>query len=301
MGDSAAKTLAHEIAVTLSTAFAQHRHATTSVPPMLLSCTAELQDKRALNGKLKGLPDWATISNDDSRISGHPLFNKTIVYKHLVPPASPPLVTTPLLTHPTPAPAPAAQASNSAHAMVAPALFPITTPAPPPPNPVSKPFNLLVPGNKCKALTSELDDDKEEPAPRPAKHLRVKLKKIISDDEDDEVLPMGVIYVKRAMPPLQLWHQQLQRVAAAKMPGSLQHLFNVAYVVVAAKKAGKVWKCCHTCDEKKTKCVWLDSDVVKLLCGHVTLKKGKAAATSEKKSQLAAEQQAKGSSSQAQS
>ncbi|KAG2045655.1 hypothetical protein BDR06DRAFT_1015431 [Suillus hirtellus] len=159
MGDLAAKTLTHKIAVTL------HGHAATSVPPMLLSCTAELQYKSAPNGKLKGLPDWAMISDNDSHITSHPLFKKTIGYTCPIPAALPQPVTTPLPTHPALAPQP----SNPACAVVASALFPITTPALPPPNPMSKPFNLLVQSNKRKALTSKLDNDDEEPVLRPAK------------------------------------------------------------------------------------------------------------------------------------
>ncbi|KAG1804575.1 hypothetical protein EV424DRAFT_1351275 [Suillus variegatus] len=264
MGDLAAKTLAHEIAVTLSTAFAQHGHAATSVPPMLLSCAAELRDKRAPNGKLKGLPDWAIISNDDSCISGHLLFNKTIGYTCPIPLVSPPTVTTPLPTHPTPAPA--AQASNPARAAVASALFPITTPAPPPPNPVSKPFNLLIPGNKHKAPTSELDDNEEEPAPRPAKcPVSKSSSRGWASSSSGELTPGRESYICEGIPtilmPLQKTNQTESNtthavmapaaakpgVAAVKTPGSLQCLFSdqckrfikldVACVVVAAKKA----------------------------------------------------------------
>ncbi|KAG2115305.1 uncharacterized protein F5147DRAFT_769761 [Suillus discolor] len=285
MGDSGARTLAHEIAVTLSSAFAQHRHATISVLPMLLSCAAELWDKSAPNGKLKGLPDWSTILDDNTCICSHLLFGKTIRYRRPDPPVSPPLVTAPLPTPPTPAIAPAALASNSTHAAVASTLFPI--PAPPPPEPTAKWFNLVVPGNKHKALTSELEDDVEEPMPRLAKwpmskswHERVKLKRIISDDEDDEVLPMEVIFMKNknqtvnnaspmVVPPV----AAKPGVGTSKMTISSEHLFS---------DKCEVWKCCRTCDEKKTKCIQLDSDVAELLHGHITLKKVKAATASEK-------------------
>ncbi|KAG1787889.1 uncharacterized protein HD556DRAFT_1448394 [Suillus plorans] len=330
MGDSGSKAFAHEIAITLSTAFAQHGHAATSVPPTLLSCAAELRDKSAPNGKLKGLLDWATISDQDTCIRGHPLFNKTIRYTRPVPPASPPPVAAPIYTHP------AAQASNSTHSAVASALFPIEAPAPPPPNLVVKPFNLLVPGNKRKAPTSELDDENDEqPAPPPAKNQvsksgrevgprdrsrprkKVKSKKIISDDEDDEVLPTNVIYVKNkkqtenTVPVVVPSAGAKPGIDTTKKPESLSCIFgdqcercikyDVACVVAAAKKAGEFRKCCCTCDEKKTKCVRLDPTTAELLRAQIVSKKAKAAAAAEKKSRLAAGRQGKGSSSRAQS
>ncbi|KAG1842962.1 hypothetical protein F4604DRAFT_1938408 [Suillus subluteus] len=76
--DPAAKTLAHEIAVTLATAFTQHGNAATSLAPLLLSCMAEIRDKSGANGKLKALPNWGTISDNDPWIRTHPLFPKSV-------------------------------------------------------------------------------------------------------------------------------------------------------------------------------------------------------------------------------
>ncbi|KAG2049642.1 hypothetical protein BDR06DRAFT_975126 [Suillus hirtellus] len=280
MGDSGSKTLAHEIAVTL-----------------------------------------------DTRICSHPLFNKTIGYMRPVPLASPPPVAAPIHTHP------AAQASNSTPSEVALALFPMVAPVPPPLNPIAKPFNLLILGNKWKAPTSKLDDEDEEPVPPLAKHLvsksghevlqapqecsrprkKVKLKKIISEDEDDEVLLTNVIYVKYSeninnsrqnkkqpkdtVPVVAPSAGAKPSIDTVKKPESSARIFSnqcehcikydVACMGAAAKKAGKIWKCCCTCDEKKTKCVWLDPAAAELLCAQIALKKAKASAAADKKSRLA--------------
>ncbi|KAG2336360.1 hypothetical protein BDR05DRAFT_953413 [Suillus weaverae] len=65
VGDLAAKPLAHDIAMTLVSAFAQHGNATTSLSPLLLSCTADIWDNSGLNGKLVLIPDWNNVSDHD--------------------------------------------------------------------------------------------------------------------------------------------------------------------------------------------------------------------------------------------
>ncbi|KAG0707292.1 hypothetical protein DFH29DRAFT_995095 [Suillus ampliporus] len=91
-GDADAKHMAHEIAVTLATAFTQHGSATTSFTPRLLSCTAKIWDNSTPNRKFKGLYNWAVISDDDVCIWDYSLFHKTIGYTYLTstPPASAP-------------------------------------------------------------------------------------------------------------------------------------------------------------------------------------------------------------------
>ncbi|KAG1771390.1 hypothetical protein EV702DRAFT_1201999 [Suillus placidus] len=121
-GDPAAKTLVHEIAVTLATAFAEHGHAATSLTPLPLSCAAEIWDNSGPNGKLKALLDWNAIADNDPHIQAHPLFMKTLGYQHpkaqqtpavaspqstiaLVPPTPAPSTPAPLTPAPlTPAP-----------------------------------------------------------------------------------------------------------------------------------------------------------------------------------------------------
>ncbi|KAG2108217.1 uncharacterized protein F5147DRAFT_652941 [Suillus discolor] len=78
----ALKKMVHEITITLATTFAQHGNATTLLVPILLSCTAKIQDKSAPNGRLRTLPDWSVISDDDQQIQGHPLYGKTLGYRH---------------------------------------------------------------------------------------------------------------------------------------------------------------------------------------------------------------------------
>ncbi|KAG1889621.1 uncharacterized protein F5891DRAFT_1198556 [Suillus fuscotomentosus] len=299
MGDSGSKTLAHEIAVTLNSETRAH-----------------------LNGKLKGLPDWATISDQDTRIRGHPLFNKTIRYTRPVPPALPPPVAAPIRTHP------AAQASNSTPSEVASALFPM----------VASSATTSEPRQQMEGTNIlNLDNEDEELAPLPAKCLasksgrevsqaprersrprkKVKSKKIISEDEDDEVLLTNVIYVKNKKQPEDTVPVVAPSAGAkpsidtAKKPESSARIFgdqceccikyDVTCMVAAAKKAGEIWKCCRTCDEKKTKCVRLDPAAAELLRAQIASKKANASAAADKKSRLAAGRKGKGSSSRAQS
>ncbi|KAG1839661.1 hypothetical protein DFJ58DRAFT_733251 [Suillus subalutaceus] len=208
----AAKTLAHEIA---ATAFAQHGNAATSLAPLLLSCAAEIRDKNGINGKLKALPDWGTISDEDPQILTHPLFPKSVGYRHPQP-LAPPAILAEL-----PAPLPPAPSTPTP---VQPAL----APSPVPPVTIVPKAKLFVPGNsnngnikgnrKHRASTPEANVDaskavepaakkarthskkhKVSKAPRAnsrARSTKVKSKEFITDDEHDEVLADKVIFVK---------------------------------------------------------------------------------------------------------
>ncbi|KAG1797826.1 uncharacterized protein HD556DRAFT_1440786 [Suillus plorans] len=176
----AALTLAHEIAVNLATTFSQHGRTATAIAPILLSCAAEIRDK-SLNGRLKGLPDWSSISDDDIRIHAHPLYQKTVGYQ--LPPAS----TTAL--GPIPAPAPSsAQVSFEEHA---------ASPIMAPPITETK-HDLFVQGTatKQKASTSESEDNNvPEVIIRNAKPLsKTRLDAI---EDDDNIPTQDVIFVKR--------------------------------------------------------------------------------------------------------
>ncbi|KAG2108274.1 uncharacterized protein F5147DRAFT_773856 [Suillus discolor] len=96
----ALKKMAHEITMTLATAFAQHGNAATLLVPILLSCATEIQDKSTPDGRLRALPDLSVISDDDQWIQNHPLYGKTLVYWHQdsdnAPPAGP-AIPTPVL------------------------------------------------------------------------------------------------------------------------------------------------------------------------------------------------------------
>ena len=190
-----------------STSFGLFGAAATSLSPMLLSCAAEIRDNCGPNGKMRGVPDWSTVCEDDPRIRGHPLFIKTIGYQR---PRSP--TPAPAPPAPVPAPAPATPPAPSlqlpaATAISAGPLTPIpSSPSPPPRLPAMK-HNLFVAGtttrSKRKAPPTEDDDDDEvqvtEPvktAPArklPAKATRKKIKFAVVDEEppnDD------VVYVK---------------------------------------------------------------------------------------------------------
>ncbi|KAG0691616.1 hypothetical protein DFH29DRAFT_884064 [Suillus ampliporus] len=180
-GDTDAKRLAHEIAVTLATAFAQHGSAATLFSPRLLSCTAKIRDNSAPNGKLKGLPDWAAISDDDVRIRDHPLFHKTVGFTY---PSSTP-------SSPTPAP-PAPTAPSTPK--VALTLSPISSRLPSP-APMVK-YDLFVVGTKRKASTpSTLPDPEviEAPQPLPKKCKMARAAREISLPPPAD----GVIYVRK--------------------------------------------------------------------------------------------------------
>ncbi|KAG2748632.1 hypothetical protein P692DRAFT_20874385, partial [Suillus brevipes Sb2] len=199
-GDPASKALAHDIAVTISTSFGLFGAAATSLSPMLLSCAAEIRDNCGPNGKMRGVPDWSTVCEDDPRIRGHPLFLKTIGYQR---PRSPTPAPAPALATPPP---PSLQLP-AASAISAGPLTPIpSSPSPPPHLPAAK-HNLFVAGtttrSKRKAPPTEDNDDDEvqvtEPvktAPArklPAKATRKKIKFAVVDEEPPN---NDVVYVK---------------------------------------------------------------------------------------------------------
>ncbi|KAG1831095.1 hypothetical protein EV424DRAFT_1343219 [Suillus variegatus] len=117
VGDPAAKTLTHDIAITL--------HSLN-------------RDKSGPDRKLKSLPDWSTISDDDHRIKSHPLFLKTVNYRPLNPSLMPPTRPTSLLIEQT--------REDSAPTLPSPAI-----------DPAVKKYDLVVLGNKHKAPEPEID------------------------------------------------------------------------------------------------------------------------------------------------
>ncbi|KAG1720697.1 hypothetical protein EDB19DRAFT_1835834, partial [Suillus lakei] len=154
-GDLAAKSLSCDIAVTF------HGNAATSFAPMLLSCTAEIWDKSGPNGRLKGVPDWSSVADDDPCIWGHPLFHKTVGYAYPVSAQTPPAAST---TAPAVAPSPCPPMPAASMPEVTPTLSQLSSPTPSPlPSPIIK-HKLFVPGTNCKAST---------PSPQPKHKLEV--------------------------------------------------------------------------------------------------------------------------------
>jgi hypothetical protein len=209
-------------------AFAQYGSAATSMPPILLSCAAEIRDCSDKNGKLTGSPDWENISANDSRIKSHPFFRKTLDYRHRDSEAAP----APTTNQPHPAPHEGAQEA-------APALTPPLVGA-------SEKHNLFVsstrPSDKKRKATSPQRDYKAKPgewseerrrelvlgrAP-PKSHSRppakkVKSKENISDEDAEEVQAKGTIVVKVSLGAAALYCPQadsgLQRKDRAKVSG----------------------------------------------------------------------------------
>ncbi|KAG1837175.1 hypothetical protein DFJ58DRAFT_734528 [Suillus subalutaceus] len=302
VGDPAAKPLAHEIAMTLATAFAQHGNATTSVAPKLLSCAAEIRAKSGPNGKLKALPDWNAILDDDLRIRNHPLFPKTVRYK---PPTCPP-------TPPTALPAPPAPLTLGPRA---PSPAPVVTIVPK--------HKLFVPGNgntnakengKRKASTPEPDVNtgkelkKQKTSRRAASKApwakskahssKVKSKEFVTDDDDEQVPADKIIFVKRKITALPGTQPVIKEMTKTQHPdstskddalveetstvrlfgmqceGCIKH--NIPCKVVLSKKMGEIWKCCRNCDEKKMKCICPTPEEARVLQLAVDLKKSKA-------------------------
>ncbi|KAG1849742.1 hypothetical protein F4604DRAFT_1934769 [Suillus subluteus] len=303
VGDPAAKPLAHEIAVTLATAFAQHGNAATSLAPKLLSCVAEIRDKSGPNGKLKALPDWNAISDDDLHIRNHPLFPKTVGYKPLTfptaPPAAPPTPPAPL----TPGP----------HA---PSPVPVVTIVPK--------HKLFVPGNananakengKRKASTPEPDVNagkdlkkqkmsrrtasKAPQAKSKARSSKVKSKEFVTDDNEEQVSADKIIFVKRKITALPGTQPVIKEMTNTQHPdstseddapaeqkssvclfgtqckGCIKH--DIPCEVVLGKKKGEIRRCCRNCDKKKTKCIRPTPEEARVLLLAVDLKKSKAA------------------------
>ncbi|KAG1743972.1 uncharacterized protein EDB91DRAFT_1246856 [Suillus paluster] len=249
-GDAAAKSLAHEIAITLVGAFAQYGNAATSFTPRLLSCAAEIRDNSGLNGKLRGLTDWTQISDDDPHIWVHPHFHKTVSYTR---PAEA-LMTLSPIPSPTPTPSP-----------------------PPTPAPARAPkHNLFVLGTKRKASTPDAEPSAPEGdvivvvrAPllkklkmEPAVRKTATLPPSVSDEDSAEDTH-----------PMHLFPTQCEQCIKDDVPCT----------VMLGKKNGEVRKCCHNCNGKKTKCVRLSAEQQRLLWAAVALKGVKAAAAAEKK------------------
>ncbi|KAG1721096.1 uncharacterized protein EDB91DRAFT_1256682 [Suillus paluster] len=272
-GDAAAKSLAHEIAITLVGAFTQYGNAATSFTPRLLSCAAKIRDNSGPNGKLRGLPDWTQISDDDPHIRVHPLFHKTVGYTH---PAGPSTQEA-RLASPVP---PATTSTREASMTLSPITSPTPTPSPPPtPAPAPTPkHNLFVPGTKHKASTPDPEPSAPEgdvimvvraPLPKKLKmELAVRktatLPPSVSDEDSAEDTH-----------PMRLFLTQCERCIKDDVPCTM----------MLGKKNSEVRKCCRNCDGKKTKCVRLSTEQQCLLRAAVALKGVKAAAAAEKKAQ----------------
>ncbi|KAG1768245.1 hypothetical protein EV702DRAFT_1253446 [Suillus placidus] len=315
VGDPAAKTFAHQIAMTLATAFTQHGNAATSLVPLLLSCAAKIQDKSGPNGKLKALPDWNAISDDDDRIQNHHLFPKTIGYQY--PSSTPPPPATP-----PPAPQQAAPLTPSP-TIPAPNLH-TCTPSPAPPVTIIPKHKLFVLGNvKRRASTPKPKDNAVEdfqPATKKQKTetgrhqtrvpqmlarahpKKVKSKPFIIDDEEEEQVPANkAIVVKRkvdAGPSAQPTATDAAKSNVTKLDDEsskdgapaedtgMPCLFgaqcewcikdDIPCTVILGQKQGEVWKCCCNCDTKKTKCIHPTPEQDALLWAAVALKKTKA-------------------------
>ncbi|KAG1751735.1 hypothetical protein EDB19DRAFT_1824646 [Suillus lakei] len=269
-GDPAAKSLSRNIA---TTALSLHGNAMTSFTPMLLSCTAKIQDKSGPNGRLKGVPDWSSVSDDDPLIQGHPLFHKTVGYAYPASAQTPPAAST---TAPAVAPSPCPPMPAASMPEVTPTFSQLSSPTPsPPPSPVIK-HKLFVPGMKHKALTPSLKPEPKPklevidvPEPLPKKHkmaghareasraptngcksVKAKSKEFVGDDADSN-LQDKVIYVQKSAystsgdpHPVHLFAVQCERCIKDDTPCT----------VILAKKTGKIQKCCLNCDIKKTKC-----------------------------------------------
>ncbi|KAG2744273.1 hypothetical protein P692DRAFT_20877861, partial [Suillus brevipes Sb2] len=282
VGDPAAKTLAHEIAMALTTAFAQHGNAATSFSPLLLSCAAELRDKMGANGRLAALPDWNTISDCDPQIKSHPLFLKTVGYAQsnsaMPPPAVPrpqsPMTPTPATPTPAPTPAPA--------------------PAPPTPAPAVTwvPGKLFVRGNAKRSAPMPDDDDIVEVDSQEAEDESAA---IVIDDVEDPLADQ-VVFVKtnagpREKPPApEVINDDAPEVSSTAVGDDSEgtvRLFgiqcercikdDIPCAVILGKKLGEVRKCCRNCDEKKTKCVRPTPEQAEVLRAAAALKKSKAA------------------------
>ncbi|KAG1883064.1 hypothetical protein F4604DRAFT_1677981 [Suillus subluteus] len=313
VGDPAAKPLAHEIAVTLIYLLFRQLHLPSMAmlphhwPPSSLSCAAEIRDKSVPNGKLKALPDWNAISDDDLHIRNHPLFPKTIGYK---PPTCPP-------TPPTAPPTPPVPLTPGPHA---PLPTPVVTIVPK--------HKLFVLGNgngntnanakengKRKASTPEsnVNADKDLKKQKTSRHAagkapwaknkahssKVKSKEFVTNDDDKQVLADKIIFVKRKITALPGTQPVIKEMTNTQHPdstskddapakqkssmclfgmqceGCIKH--NIPCKVVLSKKMGKIQRCCRNCNEKKMKCIRPTPEEARVLQLAVDLKKSKAA------------------------
>ncbi|KAG1854641.1 hypothetical protein F4604DRAFT_1932704 [Suillus subluteus] len=272
--DPAAKTLAHEIAMTLASQLS----------------FAEIRDKSSTNGKLKALPDWGSISDNNPQIRTHPLFPKSVGY-WCPQPLTPPAVLAEL-----PAPLPPAP------------VKPTHAPSPVPPITIIPKAKLFVPGNgnynghgkpAPKKARTHLKKQEESRAPQAksrAHFTKPKSKEFISDDEHDEVPAdkSKTTAVPGTQPTIPVAKSKDTKPTdsaseddALDEDASSVHLFgiqcqrcikdDIPCAVVLSKKMGEIRKCCRRCDEKKTKCICPTPEEVSILRAATAEKKAKAA------------------------
>ncbi|KAG1740979.1 hypothetical protein EDB19DRAFT_1828364 [Suillus lakei] len=287
-GDPAAKSLSRDIAMTFispsflsdffqTTALSQHGNAATSFTPMLLSCAAEIRDKSGPDGRLKGVPDWLSVLDDNPCIWGHPLFHKTVGYAYPASAQTPPAAST---TAPAVAPSPCPPTPATSMPEVTSTLSQLSSPTPsPPPSPVIK-HKLFVPGMKCKALTPspqpkpELEViDVPEPLPKKRKtagHAR-EASRVPANDPSD--IAQSTYSASGDPHPVRLFPMQCERCIKDDTPCTM----------ILAKKTGEIRKCCLNCDIKKTKCTCPSTEEQRALWAAVALKKAKASAAAEKR------------------
>ncbi|KAG2353898.1 hypothetical protein BDR07DRAFT_1382725 [Suillus spraguei] len=280
--DPSGMRVAHEIAVTLATAFTQHGKDATSLSPILLSCAAEIRDKSGPDFKLKALPDWTTVSNEDPRIRNHPLHHKTIGYQ---PPPSPPPATASSLPTPPVKHNLFVRGSRGVDKKRR-ASTPEQTHAPPPEakrQKVAKTPAASPPPEKRLVLGRAPPKSRSRAPSR-----RPKSKEFVSDDEDDDVPTKDIIVVKRKAivgtsgsvePGIAGSSKPLQPAASSGEDSvTCERCIKdeIPCAVILSKKSGEVRKCCRNCDEKKTKCIRPDAERADLLRRIVAAKKAKA-------------------------
>ncbi|KAG2343161.1 hypothetical protein BDR05DRAFT_1000136 [Suillus weaverae] len=284
---------------------------------MLLSCVAKIRDKSGANGKLKALPDWRTIADDDEHIRGHPLFLKTIGYQCPKLPSSPAI------------PLPQALPQSSPPSMSLTPPPPSPSPSPPP-APVLRKHNLFTaeppaPVPKKRRMTQSMHEVGRVPPPHQsllpramrrsrsrAPRKKVTSKEFVAEDDDEQVLDVKVADAKKnetkTATSVEPAAGELAKSLETEPDGSTAkeddsddgestvHLFgvqcercikdNVACTVILGKKQGEVCKCCQHCNEKKTKYMCPTPKQDQALHATVALKKEKVAAAAAKKTQV---------------
>ncbi|KIK32367.1 hypothetical protein CY34DRAFT_19100 [Suillus luteus UH-Slu-Lm8-n1] len=275
-GDAAAKPLAHEIAVTWVSAFAQFGTATTSLSPSLLSCVAEIQDKSGPNGKLRGLPDWST----------HPLSPTPAPAPALAPAPAP--APAPAIAPPTPAPAPPAPAPPT----------PAPAPALAPPAPK---HDLFVAGNIKSGKRPPETEDEDEAEEKPTKPVKRKSTRSKAPQKrakfiDEEELPVDKIIVVKKPTAGPSTLPAITQPTASTSPepftpeegSSAQRLFSIpckmciksespCVVLPNKKKRDDTNNSCRHCSIKKIRCDRPSPEKMEVLLAEVALKKTKAA------------------------
>ncbi|KAG1761029.1 hypothetical protein EV702DRAFT_1053219 [Suillus placidus] len=259
VGDPAAKALAHEIANTLATTLAQHGSTATSLAPLLLSCAAEIRANCGLNGRLKTLPDWNVILDDDPCIHLHPLFQKTM-------------------------------------GLFVVGNGPKRKATEPEPKVVEAPASKKC--KMCQSLREAGRAPPWAMNRAPCSKVKVKLKDFISNDEDVLTNKVTHIKAETGTTVQLAVAQQAKSLDAEDTDSSAEdnnsdnkcstaHLFgvqcercikdDVACTVVLGKKQGEVRKCCLNCNMTKTKCVHPNPDQEQFLRAALALKKAKSA------------------------